>query len=146
MVLQLVLWAVYGSGNIKASGKIFIGTNSTQEAAASAYELIVDGEGILEEVWVKNSTNWPDYVFKDEYNLMPLEDVAEEIESLGHLPGILSEKQVKDGYAIGEMQKALLEKIEELTLYAIEANKRNKQMQSEINALKSEMSKMKRQF
>ncbi len=132
-------FAVYASGNLKATNKLFIGTNSTQEADAAAYELIVDGQGILEEVWVKNSTNWPDYVFKSNYDLMPLEEVESKINELGHLPNVLSETEVAEGYALAEMQKTLLRKVEELTLYAIEADKKNQKLEAQLAAMQLQL-------
>ena len=45
---------------INDAGNVGIGTTSIP----SGYRLAVDGNAICEEVWVKNSTNWPDYVFK----------------------------------------------------------------------------------
>ena len=137
-------YAVYASGNLKVTNKLYIGTSAAQEADAASYELAVDGEAIVEEVFVKNSSNWPDYVFNSNYDLMPLEEVEAQIEKQGHLPGILSEKEVAKGYAVAEMQKDLLEKIEELTLYAIEANRKNKELQGQIVELQEQMSKMNR--
>jgi len=137
-------YAVYASGNLKVTNKLYIGTNTTQEADAAPYELAVDGEAIVEEIFVKNSTNWPDFVFKNDYDLMPLEEVKAQIEEQGHLPGILNEKEVAEGYAVGEMQKDLLQKIEELTLYAIEANRKNKDLQEQITELQNQMSKKNR--
>jgi len=53
-----------------------------------------------------------------------------------HLPGIPSEAKVKiEGLDIGENQTALLKKIEELTLYLIEQDKRQARLQNEIDVL-----------
>ena len=134
-------FAVYGNGDMKTSGRLFIGTNSTQEADAAAYELVVDGQAIMEEAFVKNSANWPDYVFEAEYELMPLDELAMLIKEKGHLPNILNEEEVKDGYALGEMQKSLLRKIEELTLYTIQANEKNNELQEQIIDLQNQMNK-----
>ena len=54
-----------------------------------------------------------------------------------HLPGIAPASEVeKDGLKVAEMNKAMMEKIEELTLYVIQLSKDNKKLQSEIDALK----------
>jgi len=53
------------------------------------------------------------------------------------LPGIASASEVeKEGLNVGEMNKAIMEKIEELTLYVIQISKDNKRLQEEIDALK----------
>ena len=68
---------------------------------------------------------WPDYVFKTGYKLMPLIDLEKYILTNHHLPNVPSTKEVeKDGVNLYEINKALLEKIEELSLYVIELNKK----------------------
>jgi len=54
-----------------------------------------------------------------------------------HLPGVPSAVEVqKNGTDVGTTQATLLKKIEELTLYLIEQNKRIEQQQQEIDQLK----------
>jgi len=73
---------------------------------------------------------WADYVFKDDYNLRPLSEVEEHIKRKGHLPGVMSEKDaLADDIDVGDVQVKLLEKIEELTLYLIEQDKRIKELE-----------------
>lgn len=73
-----------------------------------------DGTGIHDE-W-----QWPDYVFKDEYNLMPLDVLEMYIKAEKRLPGIQTEKEVNEkGINVYETQTKLLQKVEELTLYLI---------------------------
>jgi uncharacterized coiled-coil protein SlyX len=114
------------------TGRIYIG--NTMDAvsyptlsATSQYRLMVEG-GILTErvkVSLRNSVaNWSDYVFANDYKLMPLNEVAEFVKTNKHLPGIDSaEDLVKNGLDLGEMQSKQMGKIEELTLYVIEQNK-----------------------
>ena len=74
----------------------------------------------MEEVEVQLSTVWPDYVFEEDYELMPLDQLEKHINDNGHLPGMPSAEEMEDAtMAIGEMQLQLLEKVEELTLYVI---------------------------
>jgi|GEM_PF-817713 len=74
---------------------------------------------------------WPDYVFKGDYNLKPLSEVEQHIKEKGHLPGIVTESEaVSNGVNVGDMQVKLLEKIEELTLYIIEQDKRIKELEN----------------
>ncbi|NQX40649.1 hypothetical protein SAMN05421820_10454 [Pedobacter steynii] len=71
--------------------------------------------------------NWPDYVFKKEYNLPSLAEIEKYILDSGHLPEIPSAAEIdKDGLALGEMNKKLLKEIEELTLHLIAMEKLNK--------------------
>jgi len=108
-------------GNILfEGGNVGIGTNSVP----SAYKLAVDGKIIAEEINVQLSTNWPDYVFEEDYALKELSEVEKFITENGHLPNIPSAKEVEnEGISLGEMNTKLLEKIEELTLYNIEQQK-----------------------
>ncbi len=66
-----------------------------------------------------------------------MEDVELFINENGHLKDIPSNEEVeKNGIEVGEMNKLLLQKIEELTLYLIEQNKEIVDMKKEIEALK----------
>ena len=79
---------------------------------------------------------WPDYVFKKDYKLMSLDDVNTFISENGHLPNVPSEKEItENGSDLGEMNRILLEKIEELTLYTIS-------QQKEIEALKEQFNQI----
>jgi hypothetical protein len=90
----------------------------------------VYGTGKMECRSIRVSMNiWSDHVFKKTYSLMPLSEVKSFISKEGHLPEIPTEKEIKtNGIDIGEMNRLLLQKIEELTLYVIDQNERlNKQ-------------------
>ena len=77
-------------------------------------------------------TDWSDFVFDDGYNLRPLGEVERYIEANRHLPDIPSAQEVEEnGVDVGEMNKLLLQKVEELTLYIID-------LQKQIDELKSE--------
>lgn len=69
--------------------------------------------------------NVPDYVFEEDYNLMPLADLESFIQNEKHLPNIPSATEVKTSGRLNmtEMQMKLLEKVEELTLYTLEQEK-----------------------
>ncbi|PWL39608.1 hypothetical protein DKG77_01885 [Flagellimonas aquimarina] len=116
-----------GSGNVRmkvqSNGKVGIGT------AAPDSKLTVKGNIHAEEVKVDLSVPGPDYVFKKGYGLKSLEEVQNYIEQYGHLPNIPSAKEMEeDGIQLGEMNMKLLEKIEELTLYTLEQEKKLKEM------------------
>ncbi|WP_372795737.1 hypothetical protein [Pontiella sp.] len=100
---------------------------------ATNYELSVDGQIACEEVLVQDSGSWPDYVFEEDYNLRPLGEVEEHIKANKRLPGIPSAELVaEEGLSIGQMQKRMMEKIEELTLYTIAQEKRIAELESRL--------------
>jgi hypothetical protein len=99
-------------------GNVGIGT-TTPDA-----KLSVNGKIHAKEVKV-DLTGWPDYVFTSNYKLPTLASVEKHIKEKGHLQNIPSAKEVaKNGIELGEMNKKLLQKIEELTLYTIQQEKK----------------------
>jgi len=120
---------LYVNGNVRFG---YTGTNG------AAYKLAVNGKILGEEVRIEDSSNWPDYVFADDYKLKTLEEVEAHINQYSHLPGIPSAAEVEaDGILVGDMQKKMMEKIEELTLYLIEMKKENEHLKSRIDKLES---------
>ncbi len=104
----------------------------------TGYALSVDGKIIAKEIKVEASP-WADFVFDEDYELKNLEDVEQYIEQENHLPGVPSASDVEEeGVNLGEMNAILLQKIEEMTLYMIELNKKIEAQQEEIEELKSE--------
>lgn len=97
-----------------------------------------DGKIKAKEVEVKANV-WADYVFKKEYQLRSLEDVEKHITEKGHLPNIPTAQEVLEkGINVAEMNSKLLEKIEELTLYSIEQNKKLQQQSEKIEVLEKQ--------
>ncbi|TWF44324.1 hypothetical protein FHW36_101244 [Chitinophaga polysaccharea] len=87
-------------------------------------ELSVKGTITAQRVKV-TQTGWADYVFHKDYSLPSLAAVEKYVTTHQHLEGIPSAAEVeKEGIDVGEMNKKLLEKVEELTLYLIEQNKK----------------------
>jgi trimeric autotransporter adhesin len=111
-----------GNLHLDATGQVAIGAVIP---AASAYKLTVTGKIICEELKVKLvSSVWPDYVFDKKYKLKSLSEVEKFIAKNNHLPNIPSAAEVeKNGIEVGDMQKKMMEKIEELTLYIIDLQK-----------------------
>ena len=113
-----------------ATGQVAISTTRF----ATGYSLTIAGKMICEEARVQPQANWPDYVFADDYKLKPIEEVEQEILKHKHLPGIPSQKEISEnGIALGEMQTKQMEKIEELTLYIIQLEKRIKELESTVS-------------
>ncbi|VGO14375.1 hypothetical protein PDESU_02936 [Pontiella desulfatans] len=114
-----------------AIGGDFVTINT--RTRASGYELSVDGQIACEEVLVQDSGSWPDYVFEPDYNLRSLAEVEEHIKANKRLPGIPSAEIVaEEGLSIGQMQKRMMEKIEELTLYTIKQEKRIAELEARL--------------
>lgn len=100
---------------------IGIGTENFNDGN-DIYKLSVNGA--IRAHRVKVYTTWADFVFEKDYKLPTLEEVEKHIQEKGHLIDIPSAKEVEEkGIELGEMNKKLLQKVEELTLYIIEMNK-----------------------
>jgi hypothetical protein len=107
----------------------------------------LDVNGTIHAKEVKVDLNFPaDYVFKSDYKLMPLTEVEQFVKTNRHLPEIPSATEIKEnGLNMGEMQNKLLQKIEELTLYTIEQNKKIIELEKQnakINALEEKIKKL----
>jgi len=101
---------------------------------ASGYKLSVDGKIICEELRVDLSTGWPDYVFGKDYKLMSLKELDTFIQTNGHLPNIPDAEEIQEsGLEVGEMQRLMMEKIEELSLYIIQQQKEIEELKKQIN-------------
>ena len=114
------------SGDSYFKGNMGIGTTST-----FGYKLAVNGSIGAKEVNVEVTSAWPDYVFKPDYQLSTLEDVKKHIDEKGHLPNIPSAQEVdENGISLGEMNRLLLEKVEELTLYILNQEERIQKLEA----------------
>lgn len=119
---------------IDQTGNVAIGTTDPQ-----GYMLAVNGSVIATSVTVKLQTSWPDYVFKPNYKLPSLLEVKTYIDKNQHLPEVPSEIEVtKKGINLGEMNKVLVKKVEELTLYLIDKDKQLADQQKQIDELKQQ--------
>jgi len=106
------------------------------------FRLAVDGKILVEAVHVKNSTNWPDYVFADDYSLRSLSEVENFISRNGHLPEVPSANEVSEGFDVGQMDAALLKKIEEMTLYMIQLEKKNTTLEKQNSDLEQRLQRI----
>ncbi|RPE12644.1 hypothetical protein EGT74_03595 [Chitinophaga lutea] len=132
-----------GGGIWNSAGKVGIGTTDTK-----GHSLAVNGSAIFTRVIVKNYSNWPDYVFDSTYQLASLRSVERYITANKRLPGIPAAGEVmQQGVDVAEMQQQQMKKIEELTLYIIELNKKLEKQQALIETLmKSDASASSKQF
>ena len=117
------------------SGGVLVGNSAAVPAAG--YTVSIDGKIIAEEVRVQLSTAWPDYVFNKSYKLRSFSQLEKYINTNKHLPGIPSATEMEKGQDIGETQRKMMEKIEELYLYVLQLNKENEKLKKEVEQLKS---------
>jgi hypothetical protein len=115
---------------LNAEGRMYI-NNGTQTT------LQLDPNGLLRARRIKVDADiWADFVFEPEYKLMPLSEVEMFVKKEKHLPNVPSETELKEnGLDIQEMNKILMQKIEELTLYMIEQDKKINELNSKISDL-----------
>ncbi len=117
------------------AGNVGIGTLNPQSALA------VNGQISAKSVQV-SLNGWSDDVFDSNYRLIPVKTLASFIAINKHLPSIPDKKEViTKGIDIGEMNKKLLAKIEELTLYMIDQDKRLNKQQKQIQSLNQKFKK-----
>lgn len=131
-----VLAGNIGIGILNPQAKLHIGSNVMIGTGnpASGYALSVNGKIISEELKVQLKANWPDYVFSKNYNLKPLDELRSFIELNNHLPNIPPASFMeKNGIEVGEMQRKVVEKIEELTLYILQLEKEIKELKLKMN-------------
>ncbi|ASU36336.1 hypothetical protein [Mucilaginibacter xinganensis] len=116
---------------INSAGNVGIGTMNPDQ------KLTVNGTVHARSVVVDTSVPTPDYVFEKDYRLPTLAEVRAYTDKNHHLPDIPTAAEFeKGGINVGEMNMALLKKVEELTLYLMELNKRVAEQQKEIEKLK----------
>lgn len=126
------IWA--NTGNvIYYTGPVALG----RESIPTGNNLAVDGKIITKEIKV-TLDSWSDFVFNKDYPLMPINQLENYINQNHHLPSIPTETEVqKEGISVGEMNAKLLQKIEELTLYLIEHNKKLNIIEKKIEKIES---------
>ena len=111
---------------VKNNGSVGIGTLDPK-----SYKLAVEGTVGARRIKVTQQADWADFVFESNYKLSSLSEVEKFIIEHKHLPDVPSAKEVaKDGVDLGEMNKILLQKIEELTLHMIELEKQVKELKN----------------
>ena len=125
------------SDRLYIKGRVGILTSTPQ------YEL--DVIGTIRASEIKVDLNGADFVFEKGYKLMSLSELEIFIKDKKHLPEVGSAKEMKeDGTDLGSLNSRLLQKVEEMTLYMIEQNKKLEQQNKKIMALEKKMKRMKK--
>ncbi|KPH12876.1 hypothetical protein [Chryseobacterium sp. ERMR1:04] len=130
-----------GNWIVGNNGTIGIGQFTNQlpgdgiAADGQKYKLFVK-DGIRTEkvkVDIASSNGWADYVFEKDYKLMSLNELDQFISKNGHLPEVPTTKEaIENGIELKAMNILLLKKVEELTLHAIEQQKRIEVLESKF--------------
>ncbi len=135
-----LIWGDFNNDRLVFNGKVGIGTSTFPATVGgvsiSSYQLFVKGGILTEEVRVRSG--WADYVFNDDYNLIPISELNNYISKNKHLPGVPSANDVENnGLSLGEIAKIQQEKIEELTLYLIQQNAQIEDLKNRINKIET---------
>lgn len=113
----------YSNQNIKAI------TVLDEFSNKDVFRVLSTGHVYATEVTVKLAP-FPDYVFANDYKLMSITELGNYITQNKHLPNLPVASEIeKNGVGVGELQTMLVEKIEELTLYILELNKRIEELE-----------------
>lgn len=119
---------------VDAAGRVLIGNAVPQTSAL--YKLYVEGGIVSRDVKV-TANNFPDYVFRKDYALLSLEEVAGYIDTHGHLPHMPSAAEVdaNAGVEVGDLQLRLLRTVEEQQLYILQLREEVMQLKERVAAL-----------
>jgi hypothetical protein len=127
---------MYESMRITRNGNLGIGIKNPTERLQVA--------GCIKATEIKVEAQTADFVFEEDYQLKSLEEVEQFVQENKHLPDIPSAKQMQEnGIGLAEMNKLLLQKVEELTLYAIQQKKENSSLKSEMEQYKFDRTQLK---
>lgn len=124
--------------NMYRLGKVGIGTS----VIPSGYSLAVKGGITSDKIRIElcESANWCDYVFADDYRLLPLPEVEKYVQEQHHLPGVVSQAEVTrdGGFELRAATLAQQVKIEEAFLYLIQLEKQKKALQERLSLLEEQ--------
>lgn len=118
---------------VLGDGNVGIGTQESR-----GYKLSVNGKIRAQELKIE-ATNWPDYVFDDDYEITSLPEIKSFIDQNRHLPEMPSASTVeKEGVDVGQMNALLLKKIEELTLHLIHKDQQINNLEKRMKVIESQ--------
>jgi hypothetical protein len=165
-----LIWGDFTSNELQVNGQLNVGVGSASITGTVAHfdgRVYISENGGSEEgfgtlsgtnyddylLWVEEgivsadfaiveTTDWPDYVFKESYKLSSIEEIEQHILEEGHLPNFPSAEEVETmGYSLDDMTKRLLKTVEEMTLHTIQQEKKiatqNSMMQQLLNRLEA---------
>ena len=121
------------------------GTASINASLINNYKLWVEKGVVSEDFAIAPTSAWADFVFGEGYKLKSLKEVEAYLKANKHLQDIPAQSEVEEkGYSMKKINVGLLKKVEELTLYAIEQDKKIDQLTAEMAQLKEAIDKLKK--
>jgi hypothetical protein len=100
------------------------------------FVVAANGKVYSREVEISLQTTFPDYVFSKDYKLKPLSEVEDFIKKNQHLPNFEKGSYYeKNGINVTDLLLKQQQTIEELTLYNIELQKQNLEIEKRLKAL-----------
>lgn len=120
---------------IKSNGRVGIGTKNPQSTLHVRGDVRVQNGSFIDD---GVNLNVPDYVFTDDYDLLPIGELGKYIKVNKHLPDLPDESDVA-GWAdlsLQDRDMLILKKLEELYLYTIKQDKKINDLQEENQALR----------
>ncbi len=147
--IQSPLGTVWASTNkVNTGGNYYLGLGMTntgwyfmtrKDNKTKRYVCVISDDGNIRSTAVKvEQRDWSDFVFNKKFELTPLNELENYINKNQHLPNMPTQKEIaKDGLDLGNMQKLQMQKIEELTLYILQLNKRIEKLEKENSKLKN---------
>ncbi len=124
------------AGNIKAQ--------EIEVTLASIDNMQLNGTLAANQITVTTNGQTADFVFEEDYQLRDLQEVETFIQTNKHLPDIPSAAAMEEnGVNLAEMNKLLLQKVEELTLYTIEQEEKLRVKDEEVLEVKAEVREVK---
>ena len=118
---------------VDTKGKIAIGSVTSELTE----QLHINGR-VKASGFIADASSFPDYVFADDYNLMPLKEVKKHTEIYHSLPGMPTENEViTTGLDLKKVTTITVEKIEELYLHTIQQQELIEKQQDENDTLKN---------
>ncbi len=123
-----------GNGQNMFLGFDKTGADKIDNKLKGRYNVFVKSGILSADYAVVPTGTWADFVFDKDYHLRPIHELEQYVDSCGHLPDVPSAEEVAaEGYSQHEINKVLLQKIEELTLYIIEQQKEIDRLKKLVN-------------
>lgn len=129
--------------NYYSQGNTYINPNGGNVGIGTTNPLFkLDVIGTIRAREIKVDIIGADFVFENDYKLMPLNELEKFVKEQKHLPEIVSAKEMEEnGIDLGNLNSKLLQKMEEITLYMIEQNKKIEQQNEKIQTLEIKIKK-----
>jgi len=137
---------IFGNINFVPIADIGYTTQTLTDATVKskiAFQIAASGLVRAKQIKVETA-NWPDFVFSKTYKLQSLNSLELYIDKNHHLPDMPSAKSIEtSGLDLGEMNRLLLKKVEELTLYVIANERKDNEKDKVLASLQQQLNELK---